>query len=146
MSTLGKGIARPSFIPCRYYITPSCVPKKVTYNAAFIAETIHQAKAYGFSIQETAPFDWNTFKNKRDAYIKRLNGIYERNLANEKVEYLHGWAKLLSKNQVEVTLDDGSKTVVNAKKILVAVGGNPHIPPQIPGSEFGTNSAMATVQ
>ena len=53
---------------------------------------------------------------------------------------MHGWAKLLSRNQVEVTLDDGSKTVVNAKKILLAVGGNPTIPPQIPGSELGTNS------
>ncbi|KAK4189863.1 hypothetical protein QBC35DRAFT_429754 [Podospora australis] len=121
-------------------VNVGCVPKKVTWNAAFIAETIHQARSYGFSLQETAPFDWTTFKQKRDAYIKRLNGIYERNLNNDKVEYIHGWAKLLSKNSVEVTLDDGSKEVVNAKKILVAVGGNPTIPPEIPGSEYGINS------
>jgi glutathione reductase (NADPH) len=53
---------------------------------------------------------------------------------------VHGWAKVISRNQVEVTLDDGTKTVVSAKKILIAVGGNPTIPPQIPGSELGTNS------
>lgn len=117
-----------------------CVPKKVTYNAAAIAETLHEAKSYGFSVTETAPFDWTTFKNKRDAYVKRLNGIYERNLGNDKVEYLHGWGRLLSKNQVEVTLDDGSKVVVNAKKILIAVGGRPSSPPQIPGAELGINS------
>ena len=116
------------------------MPKKVTFNAALIAETIHEAKAYGFTVSQTALFDWPTFKTKRDAYITRLNGIYERNLANDKVEYLHGWARLLSKNQAEVTLDDGAKVVVNAKKILVAVGGNPTIPPEIPGSEYGTNS------
>jgi glutathione reductase (NADPH) len=91
-------------------------------------------------VKETAPFDWTSFKNKRDAYIKRLNGIYERNLANDKVEYVHGWAKLLSRNEVEVTLDDGTKATINAKKILVAVGGNPTIPPSIPGSELGVNS------
>lgn len=118
----------------------SCVPKKVTFYAALIAETIHQAKDYGFSVEQTAPFDWPTFKQKRDAYVARLNGIYERNLANDKVEYVHGWAKLLSPNSVEVTLDDGTKSVVNAKKILIAVGGNPTIPPHIPGSEYGTNS------
>jgi glutathione reductase (NADPH) len=117
-----------------------CVPKKVTYNAAAIAETLHEAKAYGFSVQETAPFDWTTFKTKRDAYIKRLNGIYERNLGNDKVEYLHGWGRLLSKNQVEVSLDDGSKVLVNAKKILLAVGGRPSSPPSIPGAELGINS------
>lgn len=118
----------------------SCVPKKVTYNAAALAEAIHDSKAYGFNVQETAPFDWPTFKAKRDAYIKRLNGIYERNLKNDSVEYLHGWARLLSKNQVEVTLDDQTKVIVNAKKILLAVGGKPTIPPEIPGSEYGTNS------
>ncbi|KAM7204830.1 hypothetical protein V8F33_001419 [Rhypophila sp. PSN 637] len=121
-------------------VNVGCVPKKVTYNAAAIAETIHQAKSYGFHVQETAPFDWTTFKHKRDAYIKRLNGIYERNLANDKVEYIKGWGKLVSKNQVEVTLEDGSKEVVNAKKILIAVGGHPHVPPQVPGSEYGINS------
>jgi len=116
------------------------VPKKVTFNAAAIAETIHHAKSYGFNVTETAPFDWNTFKQKRDAYIKRLNGIYERNLSNDKVEYVHGWAKLTSPNSVEVTLDDGTKTTVNAKKILIATGGRPTIPPQVPGSELGINS------
>lgn len=121
-------------------VNVGCVPKKVTYNAAAIAETLHEAKAYGFSVQETAPFDWTTFKTKRDAYIKRLNGIYERNLGNDKVEYLHGWGRLLSRNQVEVALDDGTKVVVHAKKILIAVGGRPSSPPQIPGAELGINS------
>jgi glutathione reductase (NADPH) len=98
------------------------VPKKVTFNAAFIAETIHEAKAYGFSVESTAPFDWPTFKKKRDAFIKRLNGIYEKNLVNDKVEYIHGRAHLTGKNEVEVVLDDGSKQTIRAKKILLAVG------------------------
>ncbi|KAL7798338.1 glutathione-disulfide reductase [Trichoderma ceciliae] len=121
-------------------VNVGCVPKKVTYNAAALAEAIHDSKHYGFSVEHTAPFDWSTFKTKRDAYIKRLNGIYERNLANDKVDYLHGWGRLLSKNQAEVTLDDGSKVLVNAKKILVAVGGKPTPPPKIPGAELGINS------
>ncbi|RKK06568.1 Glutathione reductase [Fusarium oxysporum f. sp. narcissi] len=121
-------------------VNVGCVPKKVTYNAAALAEAIHDAKAYGFSVEQTASFDWTTFKNKRDAYIKHLNGIYERNLGNDKVDYLHGWARLLSKNQAEVILHDGNKLIVNAKKILVAVGGKPTVPPQIPGAEYGINS------
>lgn len=118
----------------------SCVPKKVTWNAAAIAETLHQAKAYGFSVREEKPFDWPYFKKKRDAYIKRLNGIYERNLTNDKVEYVRGWGRLLSRNEVEITDDDGSKTTVRAKKILIAVGGEPTLPKSIPGAEYGTDS------
>lgn len=119
----------------------SCVPKKVTFNAAAIAEAIHDSKAYGFSVEEKKPFDFTSFKHKRDAYIKRLNGIYERNLKNDKVEYVAGWAKLISKNEVEVTMNDGTKETVRAKKILIAVGGNPTAPPSnIEGSELGINS------
>jgi glutathione reductase (NADPH) len=105
-----------------------------------IAETIHNAKAYGFSVKETAPFDWTTFKHKRDAFIHRLNDIYARNLVKDNVDYLHGWARLLSRNEVEVTLDDGTKTLVKAKKILLATGGVPSPPPKIPGGELGINS------
>src|ERR1700744_3691246 len=101
----------------------SCVPKKVTWNAAAIAETMHQAKAYCFDIKEQPAFDWQQFKNKRDAYVQRLNGIYARNLNKDKVEYLHGTAKFVGKQEVEVTLDDGSKQLIKSKHILVAVGG-----------------------
>lgn len=118
----------------------SCVPKKLTWNAAAIAETLqHDAKPYGFSFKETAPFDWNTFKHKRDAYVKRLNGIYEKNLLNDKVDYLHGNATFKSKNTVSVKLDDGKEVEINAKRILIAVGGRPSSI-GIEGEELGFNS------
>ena len=119
---------------------PSCVPKKVTWSAASIAETIHDSAAYGFTVEQSAPFDWPSFKKKRDAYVKRLNSIYEKNLSNDKVEYLHGRAHLTSPNSAEVALDDGSKAVINAKKILLATGGYPKLPTTIEGYEHGINS------
>ncbi|KAL6714944.1 Glutathione reductase [Lecanora helva] len=121
-------------------VNVGCVPKKITWNAAAIAETLHQAKPYGFSIKETAPFDWSTFKHKRDEYVRRLNGIYGSNLGNDKVEWMHGRAHLLSKNEAEVVLDDGSKETIRAKKILLATGGHPNVPKNIPGAELGITS------
>lgn len=121
-------------------VNVGCVPKKVIWHAAAIAETIKEAKAYGFNVQETAPFDWPAFKRKRDAYIKRLNGIYERNLSNEKVEYIHGRAHLLNSTDVEVDLDGGEKTHLRAKKILIATGGHPNVPRDVPGYEHGITS------
>ncbi|MCJ1438430.1 Glutathione reductase [Xylographa pallens] len=121
-------------------VNVGCVPKKVTWNAAAIAETIHAAKSYGFSVETTAPFDWKTFKHKRDAYVKRLNGIYEKNLDKDHVDYIHGRAHLTSRDSVEVKLDDGSTTTIKAKKILLATGGHPTIPDGIPGSEMGITS------
>ncbi|KAL8798431.1 MAG: hypothetical protein Q9200_007775 [Gallowayella weberi] len=120
-------------------VNVGCVPKKVTWNAAAMAETLHEAASYGFQIKHTAPFDFKTFKHKRDDYVKRLNGIYERNLEKDHVEYLHGRAHLLSKNEVEVVLHNGSKETIRAKKILLATGGHPNIP-NTPGAEMGITS------
>lgn len=120
-------------------VNVGCVPKKVTWNAANIAEKIKDAKAYGFSVDQTAPFDWPTFKNKRDAFVKKLNGIYEKNLLNDKVEYFHGLANFVDPHTVKVTLDDKSEVDIKAKKILVAVGGYPNLP-KVEGAELGITS------
>ncbi|KAF9103303.1 Glutathione reductase [Mortierella sp. GBA35] len=116
-------------------VNVGCVPKKVMWNTASIAEAIHDAKEYGFPEVGPATFDWNTLKHKRDAYIKRLNGIYERNLEKDHVEYITGMASFVSKNSV--TLGNGEE--IHAKKILIAVGGRPTIP-KVPGADLGIDS------
>ncbi|GJJ70699.1 glutathione reductase (NADPH) [Entomortierella parvispora] len=116
-------------------VNVGCVPKKVMWNTASIAEAIHDAKEYGFPDVAPSTFDWNTLKHKRDAYIKRLNGIYERNLEKDSVEYITGMASFVSKNSV--TLGNGEE--IHAKKILIAVGGRPTIP-KVPGAELGIDS------
>ncbi|KAG9319828.1 hypothetical protein KVV02_002831 [Mortierella alpina] len=111
-------------------VNVGCVPKKVMWNTA-----IHDAKEYGFPDVGPATFDWHTLKHKRDAYIKRLNGIYERNLEKDHVDYISGMASFVSQNSV--TLGNGEE--IHAKKILIAVGGRPTIP-KVPGAELGIDS------
>ena len=42
-------------------------------------EMLHDARDYGFDVSNNG-FNWATIKAKRDAYIVRLNGIYDANL------------------------------------------------------------------
>ncbi|KAK6337689.1 Glutathione reductase [Orbilia brochopaga] len=123
-------------------VNVGCVPKKICWNAASIAETLHDAAGYGFKVVQKEAFDWYSFKHKRDAYIKRLNGIYERNLNKDNVEYISAHASLVSKNEVVLKAIDGSEEskTIKAKKILVTTGGYPMIPTQIPGAELGISS------
>lgn len=140
-------------------VNVGCVPKKVMWNAASIAESLRDAKLYGFGDHEPVKFDWEFFKEKRDAYIKRLNGIYERNLGNDKVEHIQGFASFVDKNTVRVQKSETESIDVQAKKILVATGmlfslekkgyyfnilyifkgGHPLIP-DIPGAHLGIDS------
>ena len=69
------------------------VPKKVMWNAAFVAETLKEANEYAFS-GSFSPFNWALLKEKRDSYIARLNGIYESNMAKDGIDRISGKLKL----------------------------------------------------
>jgi glutathione reductase (NADPH) len=60
-------------------VNVGCVPKKVMWNAAELNAALEHAPHYGFDVQ-TGGHDWAKLKRGRDAYVLRLNGIYERNL------------------------------------------------------------------
>jgi glutathione reductase (NADPH) len=114
-------------------VNVGCVPKKVMWNAAEIAHALHDAHDYGFDVT-LAAHDWPALKRKRDEYILRLNGIYERNLANRKVALLRGRARLVARDTIEV----GGQRLA-APHIVIATGGRPMVP-EIPGAELGITS------
>lgn len=115
-------------------VNVGCVPKKVMFNTAMHAEMIHDHKDYGFDV-ELKTFDWSRIKKSRDEYIKRLNGIYEANLGKAHVETLVGHGRFTEDKCVEVA---GQK--YTADHILIATGGRPIVPSNIPGAEHGITS------
>ena len=114
-------------------VNVGCVPKKVMWNAASVALSLTDANDYGFSVT-VGDSDWPALKRKRDAYVLRLNGIYERNLAAKGVTYVRGAARFLDKSTVEV---NGER--ITARHIVIATGGKPSVP-ALPGSEHGITS------
>jgi len=116
-------------------VNVGCVPKKLMFCASNLREEILQDAAdYGLSVKGDITFDWNGFTKKREAYIERLNGIYQRNLDTSKVEIIKGLAKFIGEKRIQV---EGK--VYSADHILVAVGGKPLVP-DIPGAELGITS------
>lgn len=72
--------------------------------------------------------------------MQRLNQTYEKNLAKDNVEWIHGRAHFVSKNEVEVERDDGGKETIKSNHILVATGGHPKLLQDIEGSDLGISS------
>ena len=114
-------------------VNRGCVPKKVMWYGAHVAHTLRDAAGYGFDIEQKG-FDWTQLVTDRENYVHRLNGIYEKNLANEKVEYLAGFGTLVDRHTVQV----GDKTYT-AENIILAPGGTPVVP-ATPGAELGITS------
>lgn len=116
-------------------VNVGCVPKKVMYYAANLAEEIrHDARDYGIPVDPPTNFNWTSLVEKRNKYVERLNGIYQNNLDNSGVEVIRGWAKLVGDRKVGV-----NGKVYSADNVLIAVGGKPSLPP-VPGAELGITS------
>jgi glutathione reductase (NADPH) len=114
-------------------VNVGCVPKKVMWNAAGLALGLADAQDYGFDVAAGSN-DWAVLKAKRDAYVRRLNGIYERNLNAKGVAYVRGAARFVDAHSVEV---DGER--FSAHHIVIATGGHARVP-QLPGAELGITS------
>ena len=114
-------------------VNVGCVPKKIMWYAAEHAHFHAHAADYGFDM-EVRGHDWGVLKQRRDAYVKRLNGIYEANLDRRGVEYIEGYASFKDANTIVV--DDREYT---ADRFVIATGGYP-IVPDIPGAELGITS------
>ena len=115
-------------------VNVGCVPKKVMWNAASFAHSFHDAREYGFALPEKVAHDWPFLKARRDAYVARLNGIYERNLNTRGVEYIAADARLIDAQTVAA--DERQFT---APQIIIATGGRPKVP-DIPGADLGITS------
>lgn len=120
-------------------VNVGCVPKKLFYNAAFIKETIGQAKSYCFENDfNDLKFNWKKFKNKRDEYITKLNNIYCKNLDKDNVTLYRGTASFENEKRISVDTNGKAETI-EAKHILIAVGGEP-VMPKIEGIEHAITS------
>jgi glutathione reductase (NADPH) len=111
-----------------------CVPKKVMWHGAQVAEAINlYAPDYGFNV-EVKGFDWSKLVESREAYIGRIHKVYDSGLASNVFTVIKGFAKFVDNKTVEVNGEH-----YTADHILIAVGGRPSIP-HIEGAEHGIDS------
>jgi glutathione reductase (NADPH) len=116
-----------------------CVPKKFMVYASEVSNQIKVAQGFGWTIPE-ATFDWKRFIEAKDVEIARLSGIYVANLAKAGAELVHARAVLKDAHTVEILSKD---MTVTADKILIATGGRPTLPADVPGIEHVITSDEA---
>ncbi|KAF6084104.1 glutathione-disulfide reductase [Phyllostomus discolor] len=119
-------------------VNVGCVPKKVMWNTAVHSEFMHDHADYGFQSCDSK-FNWRVIKEKRDAYVSRLNSIYENNLTKAKIEIIPGYAAFTGDPRPTVEVNGKKYT---APHILIATGGSPSHPQEseIPGASLGITS------
>ncbi|GAD60269.1 glutathione-disulfide reductase [Brevundimonas sp. BAL450] len=119
-------------------VVRGCVPKKFMVYASEFSHIFETARGYGWTV-DNPTFDWPTFLEAKDVEIGRLSGIYAANLGKAGVDTFHARAVLKDAH----TIDMGDKGTVTAEKILIATGGRPWVPEDLPGIEHVITSEEA---
>lgn len=116
-----------------------CIPKKFMVYASEFSRAFKAAKSYGWSLGE-ATFDWPAFLESKDIEIARLSGVYVTNLRNAGADLVHARAELADTHTVRLP---AKADTVTAEKILIATGGWPTLPKDLPGIELAITSNEA---
>lgn len=127
-------------------VNVGCVPKKLMHYAASMQQIlswdslkmgwgnfIKLDPETGEPQQEHQDCSWQNLVQCVQAYVKQLNFSYRTGLRSAGCTYINALATISSPNSIEYE-EKEVKKVITTKYILVAVGGRPAIPREVPGA------------
>lgn len=115
-------------------VNVGCVPKKVMWFGAHIAEALRDAPDYGFDL-ELKSFSWSKLVEQREDYIKNINTWFGGYMAKLGIDVLSGWGRFVDSHTIEV---NGQH--YTAEVIVISPGGVPDIPQETEGADLGLTS------
>lgn len=114
-------------------VNVGCVPKKVMWYAANLAQDARHAPEFGINARLEG-VDWKKLVSGRDGYIAGILDYWNGYVAGKGITLIEGKARFVDTKTVEV---DGER--YSADHIVIATGGRPIVPP-VPGHELGITS------
>lgn len=110
-----------------------CIPSKAILKNAELAHTLkHRSKEFGFSFDNLS-FDYEVaFKRSRqvsDRLVKGVGFLMKKN----NIDTYDGIGQLTGANSLQIALNNGSTTNIQAKNIIIATGARPRT---LPGLQF----------
>ena len=114
-------------------VNVGCVPKKIMWFGANLAQMIEDARNYGFTLEREG-FDWSRLVERRENYIRNIHTYYRGHLKGLGIDEITGDASFVDGHTVAV---DAQR--YTARQIAIATGTKPRLP-EVPGVEHAITS------
>lgn len=101
-----------------------CIPTKALLKSAKVYTMFNHAKDYGIELDGSFSMDMKKMIKRKDRVVKKLTGGVKYLLKNNGVTVYDGFAEVKDAHTVKV----GEETV-ETKKLMIATGASPSIPP-----------------
>ncbi|AFL76370.1 glutathione-disulfide reductase [Thiocystis violascens] len=114
-------------------VNAGCVPKKVMWYAASLAEAVAGAPEFG-ALARSEGLDWSALVAGRNRYVANINQYWDGYVEREGITRIDGQARFVDAQTIAV-----GDQQYSADHIVIATGGRP-IVPRMPGAELGIDS------
>lgn len=108
-----------------------CIPSKALLHTAEIINEASEADHMGVSFAKPT-IDIDKVRANKEGIVKKLTGGLKALAKQRKVTIVHGYGKFTSANSIEVTADDGGKTLIGFDHCIIAAGSRVTKLPFIP--------------
>lgn len=109
-----------------------CIPTKALLASSDVLRTVQEAKSFGINVEGDVKPDFQAIVARKQKITDELVAGIQFLFDKRGVKKIDGFGKLIDKNTIEVTKDDGSVEEIKADKIILANGSIPTVFPFMP--------------
>jgi len=117
-----------------------CIPTKALLQTAELYHVFQHREEYGLTADRVG-LDYAKTLAKKDKVVTQLWRGVEFLLKKNKVTTFKGWGRLTDAQHIEVTAEDGKKTLLTAQDIVIATGS---VPRALPGLAFNGTTILSS--
>jgi glutathione reductase (NADPH) len=114
-------------------VNAGCVPKKVMWYGAHLAEAVADAPGYGVRARSEG-IDWPALVTGRNRYVADINDYWDGYVERQGITMIRGQARFVDAKTIAV-----GDQHYRADHIVIATGGRP-IVPRMPGADLAITS------
>lgn len=101
-----------------------CIPTKTLLKSAKVFQTVQKADTFGVIVDGKVSVDLEAMVARKNKVVTQLTSGVAYLLKKNNVDVINGYGEVLSAHQVQV-----GTTVYETKKLIIATGGSPVVPP-----------------
>ena len=98
-----------------------CIPTKALLASSSMLMNIKEAKNFGINIDGKVNADFSAVMSRKDKIVDQLISGIEFLFDKRGINLVNGFGKLIDKNTIEVTKEDGEIEIIKADKIILAL-------------------------
>lgn len=109
-----------------------CIPSKVLKKTADLLDSMKKADGFGIDNLADPVCNMASLSRRKDSVISAQAGGIHALLKKHRIHFLTGQAHIPKTRELEVTVDDGSKSTFSWDRLILATGSRPSTIPSLP--------------